>query len=66
MSGVVCPWCGGEEPSEWLLRNNHWVRLPGDDTGYDWCAERGMCLAMNLTQNHVTHAGELVRRGKAA
>lgn len=49
---TTCPWCGQTEPSDWLLRNNHWVRLPGE-TGYNWCEANDMCIAMSLTRSHV-------------
>lgn len=50
----TCPWCGTNEPNEFLLQNNHWVK-PEGHTGYDWCQANGMCIAQSLTQNHVSY-----------
>lgn len=44
----TCPYCGAEEANAWLLSNNHWVPS-------QFVAERGICVAMDLTRNHVVH-----------
>lgn len=44
----TCPYCGEEEANAWLLSNNHWVPS-------QFVAERGICVAMDLTRNHVVH-----------
>lgn len=50
----TCPWCGQTEPNAFLLQNNHWVKTPRG-SGFDWCREHGLCVAMDLTRNHVTY-----------
>lgn len=59
---LTCPWCGETEPNEMLLRNNHWVRS-GEESGYDWCADHGMCIAMSLTRAHVENYARRLRGG---
>ena len=44
----TCPYCGYEEPNDLLLRNNH-----GHDSALT--ASQGICIAMDLTRNHVLH-----------
>ncbi len=50
----ACPWCGAVEPNAFLLQNNHWVETPRG-SGFDWCNEHGLCIAMDLTRNHVLY-----------
>lgn len=47
-SDRTCPYCGAEEASDWLLSNNHGVPS-------DFATERGICVAMDLTRNHVVY-----------
>jgi hypothetical protein len=49
----ICSCCGAEEVSGWLLRNNHG---PADYRA------GGVCMAMNLTRNHVVYYGREVAR----
>ena len=56
---TTCPWCGQTEVNEWLLGANHWVK-PAGHLGFDWCQAHGMCIAMELTRNHVLYAARLI------
>lgn len=50
----TCPWCLHTEPNAFLLQNNHWVKTArGSD--FDWCETHGLCIAMDLTRNHVLY-----------
>lgn len=55
----TCPWCGRTEANAFLLQNNHWVK-PEGHAGYDWCKDHGMCIAMDLTRNHVLYYARLL------
>ena len=44
----TCPYCGLEEPNDFLLRNNH-----AHDSAF--ATREGICVAMDLTRNHVLH-----------
>jgi hypothetical protein len=66
----TCPWCGTVEATAWLLNNNHWVK-PQGHTGYDWCEAHGMCIATDLTRNHVLYYARVLtdpsyQRGRCA
>lgn len=44
----TCPYCGFEEPNELLLRTNH-----AHESAL--AQRKGVCIAMDLTRNHVLH-----------
>lgn len=53
----TCPYCGYEEPYEFLLKNNH-----AHDSAF---ADRaGICIAMDLTRNHVVYDVQKVLDGR--
>ena len=55
--GFVCPYCGLEEPTSWLLANNHWVDVNREfeDPGstFYWPRANGICIAQQLVRNQV-------------
>lgn len=53
---LTCPWCGKTEPNEWLLNNNHWLKLgPLPRWEYDWCRAHDMCIGQSLVLNHLRY-----------
>ncbi len=49
----ICPFCGGEEATHWLLGNNHWHESVRS-------IDSGECIAMELTRNHVVSRARCV------
>lgn len=49
----TCPWCHFEEPTFWALQHNHWVNTPFTEI-------HGLCIAMDLTRNHVIYGARQV------
>jgi hypothetical protein len=58
---LTCPFCGAVEPNEFLLANNHWLKRPEENPLYDWCESHGMCIAQNLTTNHIGYYAKGLR-----
>jgi hypothetical protein len=54
----TCPYCGTEEGSEMMLRNNHWVELDQEERqtrGFYWPKANGVCIAQDLVSNHLRY-----------
>lgn len=54
----TCPYCGQEEPTTWLLENNH---RPDSARAQP----EGLCVAMELTRSHVHHHVQAVLDARA-
>ncbi len=54
----TCPYCGREEPNEFLLANNH----AHESTR---AKRSGSCVAMDLTRNHLLHDLQQLRGARA-
>ena len=55
----TCPYCGFEEPNDFLLRNNH-----AHDSAF--ATREGICVAMDLTRNHVFYDVQQVLNARTA
>lgn len=58
---LTCPFCGATEPNEMLLANNHWLKRPEEEAFYDWVEVHGMCIAQQLTTNHIGYYAKALR-----
>lgn len=66
--GFVCPYCGQEEPTSWLLANNHWVQVDREFeevSGFYWPRVNGKCVAQRLIHNHVAYDYKVLAEAQA-
>jgi hypothetical protein len=61
-----CPFCGTVEPNDLLLDQNHWLKRPDENYLYDWSTQHGMCIAQNLTTNHIAYYAKALKNRDAA